>query len=66
MARVGFEETFYRANEGGGTVEICAIVYEPNIECPIEMKFNVTFETRAETAGTRVCAYMYVYNNVTL
>ena len=52
MARVGFEETFYRANEGGGTVEICAIVYEPNIECPIEMKFNVTFETRAETAGT--------------
>ena len=59
VARVGFEETFYRANEAGGTVEICVIVYQPNIECPIEMNFSVTFETRSETAGKYMNVHRY-------
>ena len=52
MARVGFEETLYQVNETSGIVEICAVVFEPVIDCPIEFDFNVTFETRDDTAGT--------------
>ena len=59
-ATVGFEETFYQVNESTGTVEICAVVYEPNITCPIQMDFNVTFETGNETEGTGM--YVHAYN----
>ena len=51
-ARVGFERTFYQVNESVGTVELCAVVYEPNISCPIEFAFNITFETSDISAGT--------------
>ena len=51
VARVGFEETVYQTDETSGTVEICVVVFEPNISCPIEFDFNVTFETRDGTAG---------------
>jgi len=54
-ARVGFEQTFYQVNESVGTVELCAIVYEPTIDCPIEFAFNVSFNTSDGTAGTYVC-----------
>ena len=54
VAIVGLEETFYQVNETIGTMEVCAVVYEPQVECPIQIDFNVTFETRAETAGTYV------------
>ena len=57
VARVGFEETFYQVNETAGRVEICVIVvYEPDIDCPTQMEFTVSIETRAETAGT--CMYI--------
>lgn len=61
MARVGFEETFYQADETSGTVEICVVVFEPVINCPIEFDFNVTFETRDGTAGN---AHKHTYNKV--
>jgi len=51
-ATVGFEETVYEANEASGMVEICAVVYEPNVDCPVEFDFNVTFQTRDGSAGT--------------
>ena len=56
VARVGFEEMFYEVNETTGIVEICVVVYEPDIDCPIQMEFTVSIETRAETAGT--CMYI--------
>ena len=57
MARVGFEQTFYPVTDNIGTVEICAVVYEPAIDCPIEFDFNVTFETCDGSAGT---TYAYI------
>ena len=54
MARVGFEKTVYQVDEDSETVEICAAVFEPNISCPIEFCFNMTFETRDDTASTYV------------
>ena len=62
VARVGFEETFYQVNETTGTVEICVVVYEPDIDCPIQMEFTVSFETGAETAGT--CMYIHILASV--
>ena len=59
-ATVGFEKTFYQVNESSGTVEICAVVYEPDIDCPIQIDFNVTFETGNETKGTGM--YVHAYN----
>ena len=53
-ATVGFEKTFYQVNESTW-VEMCAVVYEPDIDCPIQMDFTVTFETGNEVEG------MYVY-----
>ena len=34
VARVGFEERLYQVNETAGRVEICVVVYEPDIDCP--------------------------------
>ena len=32
-------------------VEVCAIVYSPNITCPIEFAFDVNLSTNDNTAG---------------
>ena len=45
VAVVGLEETFYRVSESVGVVEVCAIVYHPNITCPIQFPFNVNLST---------------------
>ena len=45
VAVVGLEETFYRVSESVGVVVVCAIVYSPNISCPIEFPFNVNLST---------------------
>ena len=44
-AVVGLEETFYRVSEDVGVVVVCAIVYSPDIECPIQFPFNVSLST---------------------
>ena len=44
-AVVGLERTFYNASEDVGVLEVCAIVYSPNIECPIEFAFNANLST---------------------
>ena len=59
-ATIGFEKTFYQVDESTGTVEICAVVYEPDIDCPIQMDFSVIFETGNETEGTGM--YMHIRN----
>ena len=45
VAVVGLEKTFYQVTEDVGVVEVCAIVYSPNITCPIEFPFNVHLST---------------------
>ena len=56
MAVVGLEETFISVSENVSTVELCAIVYEPNgtVICPIDFPFTVSLTTSDNTAGN-VC-----------
>ena len=48
---MGLERTLYNVSEGVDVVELCAVVYEPNITCPIEFPFNVSLSTADGTAG---------------
>ena len=50
-ARVGLEQTFFRVTEGVGVFEVCFVVFEPDIECPIKFPFNVQLVTADGTAG---------------
>ena len=48
---MGLERTFYQISEGVDVVEVCAIVYSPNITCPIEFKFEISLSTSDDSAG---------------
>ena len=50
-AVVGLESTFYQVSEDVGVVEVCAIVYSPNVACPIEFLFTVRLTTTNDSAG---------------
>ena len=53
VAVVGLELTFYRVSEGGGFVEVCAVVYHPYVlECPTDFAFDVDFSTSDGSAGS--------------
>ena len=52
VARVGLEQTFYSVNKSARVVEICAVVLEPSINCPIEFAFDVGLETNDGSAGS--------------
>ena len=51
VAVVGLERTLYMTTEDVVLVEVCAIVYSPNISCPIEFPFSVILSTTNGTAG---------------
>ena len=38
---MGLEKKIFTVSEGVGVVELCARVFEPDIECPIEFSFNI-------------------------
>ena len=42
---VGLEQTFFREMEDVGVIELCAIVFEPDLECPIKFTFDVQLYT---------------------
>ena len=48
-ARVGLEPTFLTVMEDVGVVELCAVVFEPDIGCPIKFPFNVQLYTADES-----------------
>ena len=50
-AVVGLERTFYQVSEDVGVVEVCAVVRNPTIVCPIAFPFNISFSTADTTAG---------------
>ena len=37
-------------------IELCAVVFEPDIECPIKFPFNVSLITADGSAGKLQCA----------
>ena len=51
VAVAGVEQTHYTVSEGVGYVELCAVVIEPTIVCPINFSFNVRLQTANGTAG---------------
>ena len=50
-AVVGLEKTFYRISEDAVLIEVCAIVYSPALDCPINFAFDIGFYTRDDSAG---------------
>ena len=50
-ARVGLEQTFFRVMEDVGVIELCAVLLEPDIECPIKFPFDVQLCTADASAG---------------
>ena len=48
---MGLERTIFTVSEDLGVVELCARVYEPTIDCPIEFPFNTAISTADGTAG---------------
>ena len=56
--------TFYQVDEADGFVEICAMVFEPDIVCPIEFEFNVSLQTCDGSAseGNEVLILLNMYN----
>ena len=48
---MGLETTLYTVSENVGVVEVCTIVYSPNVSCPISHHFEVAFSTDDGTAG---------------
>lgn len=51
VAVVGLESSVYMITEDMGLVEVCAILYSPNITCPVEFPFTVNLSTSDGTAG---------------
>ena len=62
VATVGLEETFYSTPEDGGAVEVCVVVYMPDIDCPICFPFNVSLSTRDFSAGLPRHKYLYSFS----
>ena len=50
-AVVGLEKTFYRISEYAVQIEVCAIVYSPALDCPINFAFDIGYYTRDDSAG---------------
>ena len=55
VAVVGLERALYQISEDAGEVEVCAVVYSPNIECPIPFHFDVRLTTGDESSGKEKC-----------
>ena len=49
---MGLERIILTVSEDAGVVELCACVFEPDIDCPIEFPFNVILSSTDRTAGT--------------
>ena len=56
-AVVGLES--FTVSEDVGVVELCAHVFEPDIDCPVEFPFTVVLSSTDRTAG------MYTWHIVT-
>ena len=51
MAVVGLEMTSYTIAEHHQLLEVCARVFDPDLECPISFPFDMFFTTVDGSAG---------------
>ena len=63
MAVVGLEKTFYELSEDVNMVTVCAIVYIPDIICPIQFDFNVTLSISDESTGIYKYLKLHIKRN---
>ena len=63
-AVVGLERTSYNLSEGNELVELCAVVVHPDIMCPINFPFNLSF-SMAEGTGIYqvflILMFLYIF-----
>ena len=55
------ERTFFEVMEDVEFIELCAVVFEPDINCPIQFSFNIHLYTANGTAGKVYCLYRDIY-----
>ena len=62
------EQTFFRVIEDVEVIELCAVVFEPEINCPIQFSFNIHLHTADGTAGKKCTLYIIIqrYNPLPL
>ena len=48
---MGLEQTVYVVAEDDLSVELCAVVYSPDIDCPIAFSFDVSLSASDGSAG---------------
>ena len=51
------EQTFFEVMEDVEIIEMCAIVFEPDTNCPIHFSFNIRLHTADGTAGKMYSLY---------
>ena len=51
VATVGLEMTVYEVTEGESSVEVCAVVFTPGGNCPIQYPFDVSLSFSDGSAG---------------
>ena len=54
-AVVGLERTMYMVEETVGVIQVCAVVSEPDNDCPVSFPFDVSLSTMDDTAGKPIC-----------
>ena len=64
VAVVGLDKTLYQVSGNVGVVEVCAIVYSNESDCPIEFPFDVKFTTLDGSAGKKIVKHAYTYIHV--
>ena len=52
---IGLEQTSITVSEDVGDIEICTSILSPDLPCPVEFPFDVTFSTVSGTASTIIC-----------
>ena len=60
VGTVGLKMTFYQVDEDAGFVEICAVVLEPTIICPIDFDFSVSLSPLDGSAGVNNYNYFII------
>ena len=48
---VGLEQTFFKEMEDVGVIELCAVVFEPSINCPMKIPFQIELYTTDGSAS---------------
>ena len=60
MAIIALEVEECDVSEDEGTVNVCVVILDPEIPCPVEFSFNLVFITNSITAGIYTTYYIHL------